>query len=527
MTAKFENPILPGFYPDPSICRVEEDYYMATSSFCYFPGLPVFHSKDLVHWDQIGHAINREEQLDYMDCDHSGGLWAPTIRYHNGYFYIINTFNLKDSEAHPNNICKNFVIRTDDIRSGNWSDPIFIAGADGIDPSLFWDDDGRLWYTGNCCPTPMKWVGHRAIYLMELDPETFQPLGKRTIIWDGAYTHCDYIEAPHLYKTDGWYYLMVAAGGTQENHSVMISRSKCVEGPYEVCPRNPVITARHSWKNPAFASVGHGDLVQTQRGEWWMVLLAVRPYSGYQYNMGRETCLLPIAWDEQGWPYADNESGTLRQYERMPDLPVCHSRPALTADNFENLSLGIQWNTMRPWTNKKPDLVSRPGYLRLYAGKEKISDSKHCAFVGRRQRHFSFMAVTKMEAYLEKEDFAGLAIIQNHKNYILFGLEKQTDKAMLKLTICEQGKNITCFEEKFEDAGKIYLGVQAHTEDYGFFYSETEGDYIQIGQKVPAALLSTAKTGGFTGVYIGMYTSGNGKETEGYADYDWFAYERR
>lgn len=526
MTTKFENPILSGFYPDPSICRVGEDYYMVTSSFCYFPGLPVFHSRDLVHWNQIGHAIHRESQLDYMDCDHSGGLWAPTIRYYNGYFYIINTFSLKDSEAYPDSVCKNFVIRTDDIWAGHWSDPIFITGADGIDPSLFWDDDERLWYTGNCCPSPMEWAGHRAIYLMELDLETFQPLGKRRIIWDGAYTHCDYIEAPHLYKIDGWYYLMVAAGGTQENHSVMISRSKCVEGPYEVCPRNPVVTARHSWNNPTFASVGHGDLVQTQNGEWWMVLLAVRPYSDYQYNMGRETCLLPIAWDEQGWPYADNEAGTLRQYERMPDLPLCYSKPEIAADNFENPSLGMQWNTMRPWTEGQPDLISRPGCLRLHAEKEKISDSKHCAFVGRRQQHFSFEAVTKMEAYLEKEgDFAGLAIIQNHKNYILFGLEKQKTQTALKLIVCEQGHCAVCHERNVIHTEKIYLGIQAYTEEYGFFYGETEADYIPIKETVPTDLLSTTKTGGFTGVYIGFYASGNGKETESYADYDWFVYE--
>lgn len=255
-------------------------------------------------------------------------------------------------------------------------------------------------------------------------------------------------------------------------------------------------------------------------------MLAVRPYSDYQYNMGRETCLLPIAWDEQGWPYADNEAGTLRQYERMPDLPLCYSRPEIAADNFENPSLGMQWNTMRPWTEGQPDLISRPGCLRLHAEKEKISDSKHCAFVGRRQQHFSFEAVTKMEAYLEKEgDFAGLAIIQNHKNYILFGLEKQKTQTALKLIVCEQGHCAVCHERNVIHTEKIYLGIQAYTEEYGFFYGETEADYIPIKETVPTDLLSTTKTGGFTGVYIGFYASGNGKETESYADYDWFVYE--
>lgn len=499
---------------------------MVTSSFCYYPGLPLFHSKDLIHWEQIGHAVNRKGQIDYMDCDHSGGLWAPTLRYYNGIFYIVNTFCSRDSEAYSDSVCRNFVIQTEDIRSGHWSDPVFIDGADGIDPSLFWDEDGRLWYTGNCCPEQMEWPGHRMIYLMELDVKTFQPSGKRTIIWDGAYTRTDYIEAPHIYKKDGWYYLMTAGGGTQENHSVMISRSRKIQGPYEICPRNPIVTLRHSWKNLAFASAGHGDLVQTQTGEWWMALLAVRCYSGYQYNMGRETCFLPITWDKQGWPCVDNDSGTLRQYEKAPDLPIKYPGPAVAADNFENPLLGMQWNTMRPWADREPDLVSRPGYLRLYAGKERISDQKNSAFIGRRQEHFSFTAITKMEAYLEKEgDFAGTVLLQNDKNYVLFGLEKKTDKVILMLAVCEQSIYTTKFEKDLSGAGKVYLGIRAHKTEYEFFYGEAESDYILLEEKIPAVLLSTARTGGFTGVYMGLYASGNGKDTGSYADYDWFVYD--
>lgn len=232
----FKNPLLSGFYPDPSICRVGEDYYLVTSSFVYYPGLPIFHSRDLVHWEQIGHAIHRPDQLDYKNCETSLGLWAPSIRYHEGTFYIINTFVSEGREARRDN----YIVTAKDP-SGPWSDPVFIKGADGIDSSLFFDEDGSLWYAGNFISEECRYEGHHGIYLNELDTETFQFKGPRYIIWDGFKTRSKWIEAPHIYKKDGWYYLLVAEGGTFVNHSVQMARCRTINGDYEICPRNQLL----------------------------------------------------------------------------------------------------------------------------------------------------------------------------------------------------------------------------------------------------------------------------------------------
>ena len=293
----YHNPLLPGFYPDPSICRVGDDYYMVTSSFVYYPGLPIFHSKDLVHWEQVGHGIHRPEQLDYKNCETSEGLWAPSIRYHNGTYYIINTFVSAGREADRDNY-----IITAKNPAGPWSNPIVVKGADGIDSSLFFDDDGSLWYVGNYISPDCLYEGHHGIYLNELDPETFQFKGPRYIIWDGVKTRSKWIEAPHIYKKDGWYYLLVAEGGTFVNHSVQMARCRTIQGDYEICPRNPIVSHRHMPLLNPISVTGHADIVETQNGEWWMVLLAVRPYEGGHYNLGRETFMVPIIWAEDGWP---------------------------------------------------------------------------------------------------------------------------------------------------------------------------------------------------------------------------------
>lgn len=289
---------------------------MVNSSFVYFPGLPIYHSKDLVHWEQIGNGIHRSEQINFTRSAFSEGLWAPTIRWHNGTFYIVNTLVQDGREAERTN----FVITAKDPK-GPWSDPIVIEGADGIDSSLFFDDDGRVWYCGNfICPS-QRYPGHHGIYLCELDPETLQIIGNRKILLDGASIHGKWTESPHIYKKDGYYYLMISEGGTFTNHCVMILRSKTIDGDYEICLRNPILTHRHLPLSYPIVAVGHADLVETQNGEWWMILLAVRPYTGFNYNLGRETFLVPITWDEEGWPLIDTPDGLVDREVRKPNLP--------------------------------------------------------------------------------------------------------------------------------------------------------------------------------------------------------------
>ncbi len=520
----FENPVLKGFHPDPSICRVGEDYYLVTSSFCYFPGLPVFHSRDLVHWEQIGHAIHRKEQLDYQNCAHSGGLWAPTIRYHEGTFYIINTFVSEDSEETQGSVCRNFIVTTEDIR-GDWSKAVFIEGADGIDPSLYFGEDGRVWYMSNRVPARELWTGHKEIYIAEMNPVTFQFTGEKTVIWDGAKTFSNYIEAPHLYKRKDWYYLLVAEGGTFTNHSVMIARSRQITGPYEICPRNPIVTNRHRKLNSQIAATGHADLVETQNHEWWMVLLAVRPYGDFLYNLGRETFLVPIAWEQDEWPIIDNEYGLVLSTERMPDLAVSVKPGVSPNDHFENEKLSLIWNTLRHSGAEFYTLKERPGSLRIYAQTYELTENRTSSFVGRRQQHKDFFAAAAMEAFLPAgNEEAGLAVLQNHKYQFQYLLSKSGDHMFLKLYEVKNGQISVLTEKEIAPASRIYLGIQGAEDRYSFYYGYREGEKELLYADADGSILSSTVAGGFVGTYIGMYVTSHGYETQAYADFDWFEY---
>ena len=411
----YHNPIIKGGYPDPSVCRVGDDYYMVTSSFSYFPGLPVFKSTDLVHWEQIGNAISRPNQLDYRNCGSSEGLWAATIRYHEGRFYIVNTLDVQGRTYRYN-----FVLTTKDPE-GEWSDAVIIQGADGIDPSLYFDENGRMWYCGNMIPEDLKYPSHKMIYLCELDRQTFQFIGKRHIIYDGNVDHSLFMEAPHIYRIDGLYYLMTACGGTQTNHCVNICRSRSLLGPYEPCPRNPVVTNRNlKLINGLGVSVtGHGDLVQTQEGEWYMALLGIRPYEreiedyersqprkwirtpdrnkNAQFNLGREVFLVPIAWDYDGWPLVDNHNGMVNLEERRPELPYFRPPHHSGVDNFEEKVLDMIWCMRRPVQNPFYSLTVRPGYLRMELSHVRLEDMDTPAMLVRRQQHYNFQAALAME----------------------------------------------------------------------------------------------------------------------------------
>ena len=517
----FRNPVLPGFYPDPSICRVGEDYYMVTSSFVYYPGLPVFHSRDLVHWEQLGHCIHRPDQLDYKNCETSLGLWAPSIRYHEGTFYVINTFVSEGREARRDN----YVVTASDPR-GPWSDPVFIEGADGIDSSLFFDEDGSIWYTGNfICGDPL-YEGHHGIYLNELDPCSFQFKGPRHIIWDGNKTRSKWIEAPHIYKKDGWYYLMVAEGGTFTNHSVMMARCRTIDGEYEICPRNPIVTHRHVSLMHEIAVTGHADIVETQNGEWWMVLLGVRPYEGFHFNLGRETFLAPIVWQEDGWPMLDTENGLVNTTERLPMLTESIPPMASPGDNFESPDLSLMWNTIHPPVEPFYSLAERQGYLRLRLKKEILSEICTPAFVGRRQQHKTFQAETAMEfsPSTEKEE-AGIALVQDDRYNYQLVVSCGTERNVLRLYRTEAGRQERIAEMPLEACGKrIYLSVQGNVTTYQFYYGYQEHQKIPAGPVLAASLLSSNVNEGFTGTYVGMYASSNGTESENCADYDWFRY---
>lgn len=309
----YKNPIIPGYNPDPSICRVGSDFYLVNSTFEFFPGVPIYHSRNLVNWELTGYCLTRRSQLELEGCRNSGGIYAPTIRYHKGTFYMITT-NVTDKG--------NFVIHTDDI-NGEWSEPAWIDQG-GIDPSLFWDDDDKCYY----CSTGVL-DGVRGIVAFEIDPLTGEILSDKHLISEGCGGQC--AEGPHIYRKDGFYYLMIAEGGTEYAHRETMQRSDNIYGPYTPCPHNPIISHKE-YKKSEIQATGHADLVEDENGNWWLVFLGIRRFShALLHNLGRETFLAPVTWDEEGWPVVGyNGNGTI---ELVMDAPLPGSDCADTIAN--------------------------------------------------------------------------------------------------------------------------------------------------------------------------------------------------
>jgi xylan 1,4-beta-xylosidase len=519
MMNTFSNPILPGFYPDPSICRVGEDFYVVTSTFEYFPGVPIFHSKDLVNWRQIGYVLDRPSQLNLDGVRPSGGIYAPTLRYHHGIFYMITT-----------NVDKggNFLV-TATNPAGPWSDPYWLNDAPGIDPSLFFDDSGRTdagraWYTGNREPlTGEQFPGHREIWLQELDLNTMQLVGERYALWDGAVKGAIWAEGPHLYKINGIYYLMIAEGGTGHDHAVTIARSATITGPYQGNPRNPILTHRHLGLDYPITNTGHADLVQTQNGEWWMVALASRPYGGYYRNLGRETFLTPVRW-EDGWPIVSPGNGRIEFTYPAPKLPEHPWLPPPSCDHFETSELALCWNILRTPRETFWSLTERPGYLRLHLRPERITDWVNPSFIGRRQQHLHFVARTVLEFTPESEhEVAGIVLLQNSEFQFRFVSTRKDGRTVIQL-IKRSNKQEEILAEKPVATKRLYLKVEADEQNYRFDFATTAEAWQPLLENVDGRILSTEVAGGFVGAYIGMYASSNGQSTTNAADFDWFEY---
>lgn len=515
MRRTLHNPILPGCYPDPSICRAGDDYYLVTSTFEYFPGLPIFHSRDLSHWHQIGHVLDRPSQLPLDGIRPSGGLYAPTIRYAAGTFYVINT--LVDGGTKSGN----FVVTTTDP-AGPWSEPYWLEAAPGIDPSLFFDDDGRVWYVGSRMATHSQYEGHTEIWLQEFDLQAMRLIGEPQVIWDGAVKGATWAESPHLYKIEGRYYLLASEGGTAHEHAVAVARSESVTGPYRGNPRNPILTHRHLGLDHPIVGTGHADLVDTPAGEWWMVLLAMRPYGGYFYNLGRETFLAPVRWEE-GWPVVSPGSGRVEFTYPAPDLPEQRWPSTPACDHFESQTLALHWNFLRTPRDDFWSLSERPGCLRLRLRPPRLSEAANPSFVGRRQQHIHFAARAALEFIPQnRHECAGLALVQNPDFHFLF-VVTQTNATVVRLIQRARGEERVLAEQAVS-AGRLYFKVEAHEQDYSFYVATAPEAWQLVAGKVDGRILSTPVAGGFVGAYIAMYASSNGQASTTMADFDWFEY---
>ena len=511
-----KNPVLSGFYPDPSICRVGEDYYMVNSSFAYFPGIPVFHSRDLAHWEQIGNALDREEQLPLSGSEISRGIFAPTIRYHEGTYYIITT-----NVDHGGN----FVITAQDPK-GPWSVPHYLGdAAEGIDPSLFFDEDGKCYYVGTRPnPSGVRHNGDWEIWIEELDLHAMCLKGAGTAVWKGALKDCIWPEGPHLYKKDGWYYLLISEGGTEYGHKVTIARSRDIDGPYEENPANPILThINKNAQNSPIQGTGHADLIQAPDGSWWMVCLAFRPQSGNHHLLGRETFLAPVRWDKNAWPVV-NGDGTIALQMDVPTLPQYPLAPKPARIDFKNGKLGPEWVHIRNYHPENYTFAS--GNLRLKATPVNLNNGKGSpTFAGRRQEHIDFTATTSMQ--LKKAasgDEAGLTVYMFESSHYDL-LVKQLADGKQAVVLRYQLNELTHTEkEVILPQGKVQLRVKGSNEIYSFEYATNGKDFKELG-RMNTRYISTETAGGFTGIMLGLYAVSGSQTSKAYADFEYFDYE--
>jgi len=506
----YRNPVIPGFYPDPSVCRVGEDYYLVTSSFEYFPGVPIFHSRDLVNWRQIGYCLTRESQLPLDNVPPSAGIWAPTIRYHSGKFYMTTTL------VRQNEPVRNFIVTAEDP-AGPWSDPVIIDQG-GIDPSLFFDDDGSVYYTTN---HGFSEYPHGVISMSIIDIETGRRLTDIRPIWPGTGGIAP--EGPHLYKIDGVYYLMIAEGGTHYGHMETIARSKSPWGPWEPCPHNPILTHRDDHMT-AIQCTGHADLVQAHDGSWWLVHLGVRPAFYQKQYLGRETYLTPVTWDSNGWPVVN--SGTKMTFLEMdvPTLPLCPWEKEPARDDFDNPRLRLYWNYLRNPNMADYSLTERPGWLRLRGSKFTLDDWGSPTFLGRRQQHHSMRASTLLDFYPQHEgEEAGLVAIMNSDHHYEIAVVREVRQRNVIVRRRVGDLKVVVARAALTN-GLVILEIIGEKEQYTFGFRYPDGPFLPLS-KASTRYLCAEVADTFTGVYLGMYASGNGRASTSPADFDWFEYE--
>ncbi|MDQ1294408.1 MAG: xylan 1,4-beta-xylosidase [Actinomycetota bacterium] len=531
--APIHNPVLAGFSPDPSICTVGHDHYLVTSSFEYFPALPLHHSRDLINWRLLGHVIDDPEALPLDGVRCSGGLYAPTIRHHAGRFHVVCTLVADTGPA------GHFVVTATDP-TGPWSAPAWLDGP-GFDPSLLFDGD-RAWLTATHEVDPVGAPGRTEIWLREYDAENLCPVGPRIPLWHGALRGARWSEAPHLYAVDGWYYLLTAEGGTEEEHAVVVARSRNVTGPFEGCPANPLLTHRHLGPDVPVIGVGHADLTRTADGRWWAFLLASRPLPGpgapRTAVLGRETFVVPVEWHD-GWPVLAPGAGRVPDLVPGPDLPAHPWPPVEPRDHFDSRELGPLWSFLRTPRERWWDLAARPGHLRLGARPVGPADLGNPSAVLRPQQHHSFVASALLEVGSAgfgeggEGDEAGLLLMSDDENHVVLALvpegvgpvtgsRKEEPGRALLLRRRAQGATEELARVPVPN-GPLRLGMRACGRRYEALWSSPGGQWQVLGA-FDGAFLAPSSHSGFTGTTIGPYAR-CAPHAEGFvADFDWFEY---
>ena len=497
---EYGNPMLQGFYPDPSIVRAGDDYYLVNSTFAWFPGIPVFHSRDLVSWTQIGNAIDRPDMLDFRGLGVERGVFAPAITWHAGTFYILNT--CVDCGG-------NFLI-TATNPAGPWSKPVWLP-FDGIDCSLFVDDDGTAWVVNNGEPPEKpRYDGHRALWIQQFDLKTLKLFGPRKVLVDGGVHPEDkpvWAEGPHIFKRDGWYYLMAAEGGTAENHSETIYRSRRPDGPYTPGPVNPILTQRDLPSNRPnrVEATGHAQLVELADGNWWGVFLATRPFAGQSTLLGRETWLLPVSWHE-GWPLFRPRGEPVPLVVKRPALPASPgSRWDKWTDDFTETALGPEWLRLRnPPPNR--DYALKGGGLVLFPSHDPAGGLGTPTFYGRRLRHPAATISTTVSFAPERAgDFAGLLAFMDEAHFLAFGIEGQQVVARRRIDAKQDQRGEIIASAPLGSGGPVELRLAIDGGSAALSWRHSGGGWQVLAPKVDVEPLATVHAGLFTGLVVGPY----------------------
>lgn len=507
---QYGNPILQGVYPDPSVLRVGKDYYLVNSTFSWFPGIPIFHSRDLVNWTQIANAIDRPTQLNLAKMTMWQGVYAPDISWHDGQFFLLNTCTG----------CGGNYVLTASRAAGPWSDPVWLPDVDGIDTSLFFDDDGTAWIVHNGPPVGKpRYPGHTAIWLQQFDAKALKTFGPRRLLVDSGSRperNPIWIEGPHIFKKDGLYYLIAAEGGTEEGHSEVVFRSNRVTGPYQSYEGNPILTQRDLPKDrPApITSTGHASFVRTQNGAWWSVFLCVRPYDqAGNFNTGRETCMAPVSWKDR-WPRITKQAQVLPWIEPRPELPDGPAPTLPTSgafalrDEFTRPMLAPYWMMLRNPAGKWWRISK--GALELDPRSVVLGELGNPSLLARRQQHQNAVATTRLNFEPQVEDAeAGMVALQNDEHWYFLAIGRENGRRVIRLRRRSGGEDPadgTILASAFlPEARPIDLRIEAHGALYDFSWSLDGRVWHSLLSGADGTVLSTKKAGGFVGAVLGLY----------------------
>jgi alpha-N-arabinofuranosidase len=516
------NPVLPGTYPDPSVCRVGEWFYLVTSTFEYLPGLPVHRSRDLVSWEPVGHVVHRPEQLgpgglDYGGIGSSGGLYAPTIRHHAGLFWVVCTLVHRDGGGRGGH-----VLLTAADAAGPWSAPTWLDG-DGIDPSLLFDDDGRVWFHATRPAGEPAWPGQTEVWLRELDPAARRLVGPEHVLWTGALHGAVWAEGPHLYRVDGAYYLVAAEGGTEHQPAVAVARADAVTGPYTGHAGNPVLTHRHLGRASDVVGVGHADLVQAPDGSWWAVVLGMRPYGGYHYPLGRETFLVPVVWEE-GWPVLAPGLGRVPDQVHVPFAGAW--RPGVT----QGTTSGVVAPGDPRWTAVRalPAAVAtaRGDGWALPLRPVTLADVTVPAFLGLRLQHRDVDLRTTVAADLADGEEVGLALRQSEEHHVRVAVTGgATGRRAAVRHRAGSAEHVLGEVPLPGDPGApVTLLARVRGTDVELL-AGSEGCEPALVGRADLRTLDSVATGGFLGVWLGLHGSSAGRPSSTVARFGPVAYQ--